>query len=210
MLSLLGQTQQQLLRELQRNPQGLGVAELVARLGVTRTAVVQHLTVLQQQELVSCGEKERSKGRPSQRYQLSAQGEELFPRQYALFAQLLLDTLAEDKKSSLDLLLGKMSRSVAESYAGELVDLKPKERVARVAEILSELGYQAEVQDPGNRRDLCRLEVCNCVYQQLAQQCPAVCDFDLNLLQALTGQRVEQQSSIIAGDAKCSFAVKKD
>src|SRR5215469_18601107 len=67
---------------LLRDKAGLTVEDLSQGLGITANAVRQHLTALERDGLVAKGETQSSGGRPEQLYELTAAGNELFPRHY--------------------------------------------------------------------------------------------------------------------------------
>jgi DeoR family transcriptional regulator, suf operon transcriptional repressor len=209
MMDLLGKTQQALMRLLHEHKDGLTIFELADLLNVSRTAVKQHLVALQHSALVDIGKLDKSGGRPAQCYVLTSTGMELFPRQYSLFAKLLLETLQVDKKNSLKILFEKMGQGISKTHLPGLTKLRPAARMRKVATILTDLGYQAEIALPKAKQDLSRIEISNCVYHQLAIDCPEVCHFDKTLLEMLIGKPIEMQDSIIQGAAKCCFAVKK-
>lgn len=210
MIELLGKTQQELLKLLQRNKDGLTISELTEMLGVTRNAVKQHLSALQENSLVEQGSLYRTGGRPTQSYVLTEEGRERFPRQYSWFAEILLDSIrAEKDEKGLRQFLEKLADTISSRYLSDLSHLKAHERVKKVATILSQLGYEAEVVSSKDKTEVAKLEVSNCVFYQLANSCPEVCGFDINLLSRLTGQSMEQQSCIAKGGNVCCFGVKK-
>lgn len=210
MLELLGQTQQKLLRLLNNNPEGLTNFELADLLGISRTAVKQHLTSLQNSQLIDLGAMDKTGGRPTQKYILTSSGKELFPRQYSFFAKLLVETLEADKGThGLEKFFNLMGENFTTKYLPFLEEMKPKERVEKVAEILSELGYEANVVKKKEKNEESRIEISNCVYHELATSCMEVCQFDRNILEILTGKEVELKSCITHGAGKCCFAVKK-
>ena len=65
-LERLGQTQQQLLRHLQSQREGLSIEALSSALNVSRNAVRQHLSALLAQRLVAHGAVTPTGGRPEQ------------------------------------------------------------------------------------------------------------------------------------------------
>src|SRR5512138_660154 len=73
---------------------GLTAAELAHMLGITSMGVRRHLTTLERDKLVRYELVQRGKGRPSYVYRLSAQAENLFPKNYAQLANELLGYLA--------------------------------------------------------------------------------------------------------------------
>jgi DeoR family suf operon transcriptional repressor len=210
MLELLGKTQQQLLRLLNNSKEGLTNFELADLLSISRTAVKQHLTSLQSSHLIDFGAVDKTGGRPTQKYILTTSGKELFPRQYSFFAKMLIETLEIDKGSNgLEKFLQIMGENVSKKYLPQLSEMKPKERVEKVAEILSSLGYDAEVVERKEKKEDSRIEISNCVYHELAITCGKVCSFDKILIEKLTGKEVELKNCITLGADKCCFAVKK-
>jgi len=210
MLELLGKTQQQLLKLLNKHKAGLTISDLADYLEVSRNAVKQHLTALEKNNLVEFGNLLKTAGRPTQSYILTDQGREHFPRKYSWFAQILLESIrAEKDEKGLIKFLEKVGTTISSKYLPELNKLKAKERIHEVATILSDLGYEAEVVASNDKSEISKIEVSNCIFHHLANNCPEVCGFDLSLLLTLTGQKVEQQSCIARGENVCCFGVKK-
>lgn len=211
MIELLGKTQQELLRLLNKHRKGLAISELTELLGVTRTAVKQHLSSLEKNALVCAGPLDKTAGRPSQKYILTEEGRERFPRQYSWFAEFLLAGIKEEKdEKGLRRFLDKLARSISSRYLPELMKLKQKERLKESARVLSQLGYDAEIVSPEEKGEVARLEVSNCVFYQLAQTCPEICGFDLKLLTELSGHKLEQKTCIAKGGDLCCFGIKNE
>src|SRR5690606_39734723 len=92
-LARFGDTQQRLLRQLLLAREGLGVEDLCARLRVSHNAVRQHLTALTVRGLVERAQPVPTGGRPQERDVLTAEGRELFPRNYGALAAAPLSQL---------------------------------------------------------------------------------------------------------------------
>src|ERR1700716_3986285 len=99
MINLFGVRQQQLLTLLLQKKVGLTVENLSRSLGITDNAVRQHLVALERDGMVARGETQSTGGRPEQLYGLTAAGNELFPRHYSWFAELLINSLQEEQGS---------------------------------------------------------------------------------------------------------------
>lgn len=210
MIELLGKTQQHLLRLLNKHKNGLTISELTELLGVSRNAVKQHLTALEGSQLIECGALERTAGRPTQNYVLTNKGREHFPRKYSWFAQVLLESIRNEKgEENFVQFLDKVGTSISSQYLPDLQKLKGKKRLIEAASILSELGYEAEIVASQDKSEISKLEVSNCVFYHLANTCPEICDFDLSLLTSLTGKKVVQESCIASGGNLCCFGIKK-
>ena len=209
MIELLGKTQQQLLRLLNKHKKGLTITELTELLEVSRNAVKQHLTSLESSRLVEIGDLHKTAGRPIQSYVLTKEGREHFPRKYSWFAQILLENIRQEKGSKdFRKFLNKIGTSISSNYLPDLIKLKGLKRLNKVATILSDLGYEAEVVASTDKSEISKLEISNCIYYHIAETCPEVCGFDLSLLSSLTGKEVVQQSCIASGGNVCCFGVK--
>jgi predicted ArsR family transcriptional regulator len=197
-------TQQALMRTLLHNKHGLTVQALAQTLDVSRNAVRQHLTSLERDGLVAKGRTQPSGGRPEQLYVLTEAGNERFPRQYSWFSELLLQMLhAEPGGSGLDDKLADMGRTVAASLTGRLTgESGSVGRIAAVAGIMQELGYDAVARTENGER---AIEARNCVFHKLAAKCPEVCSFDMALLSATSGCRVEHRTCMVRGGDACRF-----
>lgn len=197
-------TQQSLLRTLLRNKDGLTVQALAQLLDVSRNAVRQHLTSLERDGLVMKGRTQPSGGRPEQLYVLTSAGSEQFPRQYSWFSELLLQLLqAQPGDSSLDDKLAEMGRTVAASLTARLAGERGSaDRIAAVATIMRELGYDA-VSKTENGEPV--IEAHNCVFHKLAEKSAEVCSFDVALLSAASGRRVEHRTCMVRGGDACRF-----
>ena len=113
MVEVFRDRRRQLLRQLLRNKRGATVDELGQGLGVTRTAIRQHLASLMRDGLVPPGETRASGGRPKQLFLLTEKGREAFPRHYSWFAQLLIEAMAQEHGATgLRTRLGRIAAAV--------------------------------------------------------------------------------------------------
>jgi predicted ArsR family transcriptional regulator len=194
-----------LLRHLLRNKTGASVDELARALGVTRTAVRQHLAASMRDGLVARGGDRASGGRPNQLYVLTDAGREEFPRRYSWFAQLLIEAISDEHGvAGLRTRLGRIAASVV----GELRRRGPegrtrRERVRELATLMDEVGYDAHTgRDVGGAPVI---EADNCVFHELAMKNPAICQFDLALLSGYTHSKVELHECMARGGHVCRF-----
>ncbi len=79
--------------------------------------------------------------------------------------------------------------------------------VEALAGAMSELGYVAYARRDTNGAP--EIQAFNCVYHHLAAQHPEVCDFDLALIEAATGQRPEHVECMVRGGGSCRFRFNK-
>src|ERR1700761_7444457 len=94
MATSTGTSQQEVLKQLVERKSGATVDELVAAVGLSRTAVNQHLIALERDGYVRKGTPRKSGGRPQHLYVLTEEGtNRLFPKQYSWFSKILLEML---------------------------------------------------------------------------------------------------------------------
>lgn len=202
-----GSRQKELLNLLLQNKSGLTVEEFAQRLGITRNAVRQHLESLEARDLVQKSDTRPSGGRPEQLYVLTEKGNELFPRHYAWFAQLLLEMVeAEVGPHGIAERLDELGRKVAASLAEQDGNQAPAtldEKVRQLAGTMEQLGYSAR--SFTSLKGIPIIEANNCVFHELARQHPMVCRFDLALLSAATGADVEHLECMAKGGTACKF-----
>jgi predicted ArsR family transcriptional regulator len=228
MIEVFGARQKQLMRLLLKNKGGMTVDELAHALKVTRNAVRQHLATLSKNGFVAPGRTRPTRGRPQQLHVLTDAGKEAFPRHYSWFAQLLVDAIAgEHGAEGLRTRLGRVAAAVATqlqqrgvvngtgngstatpaplahgaSIANGNGDLRQK--VARLATVMDELGYDARVGADVNSSPA--IEADNCVFHELARKNPEICHFDLALLSTATDSKVEHHECMARGGNVCRF-----
>jgi DeoR family suf operon transcriptional repressor len=206
MLDVIGRRQQALLHLLLERKQGLTVDQMAAGLGITRTAVREHVAALERDRLIAPGEALPSTGgRPGRRYALTARGLALFPKHYDLMARLLLASLARHIGT------GEIAPELAALGSRLAAELKPKvnggalaERAAATAELMRDLGYEATLVDDGGPA----IDALNCVYHELARDDQSICALDVALIGDLAEAEVEHRACMARGDDSCRFCLK--
>jgi len=206
MITLFGLRQQQLLTLLLHNKEGLTVEDLSKGLGITDNAVRQHLTALERDGMVARGETQSTGGRPEHLYGLTLEGQELFPRHYSWFAELLINSLREEQGTdALRKRLEGMGKTVGRQVAAGLAEIKDKgERIRALAGIMRELGYQSGSIDPAKEK-LPAIEAVNCVFHSLAERYPEVCHFDLAMMSEVVGCEVIHDECMVRRGHVCRF-----
>jgi predicted ArsR family transcriptional regulator len=188
-----------------RNKSGASIDELARALGVTRTAVRQHLAALSRDALIAPGIERATGGRPERLFVLTQEGREAFPRHYSWFARLLIEAIAKEHGASgLRVRLGR----IASAVVAELRQRSPqigshRRKVESVSRLMDELGYDART-----GKDISgapTIEADNCVFHELAMKNPEVCQFDLSLLSGLTGSKVDLDECMARGGQVCRF-----
>jgi len=201
-----GETKQRLLAQLLDTRTGLSVDELAERLGISRSAVKQHLAGLERDGYVARGQARKTGGRPQQVYILTDTGVAVFPKQYSWFARVLFQTLrskiGDDDLAQFMFDLGvDMSAAALPRIAGKT----RLERIIEIVKIMNETGFAARVSPPAGPNQLPRIECQNCVYHDLSRDYPEVCRFDIGFITGLMGADVEHEECMQRGGQTCRF-----
>ena len=209
MLEMLGLRQRNLLQLLLKNKTGLTVDELSQALDITRNAVRQHLAALEIDGLIVQDASRPSGGRPQHLYTLSPKGKECFPRHYSWFAQLLVESIAQDSGTqALRDQLGKMGKQVAQQLQAQ--NPEPGNQASKtehMTSIMQQLGYAAS--SVRNTDGTMTINADNCIFHTLAVQNPEVCRFDLAMIGGYTDSEVSLEQCIAKGEHLCKFKLNK-
>lgn len=208
MLDMLGDRQKDLLRLLLKNKAGITVEQISDGLAITRSAVRQHIAALENEGLVGKGASRATRGRPEQLYILTDKGRECFPRHYAWFAQLLIESVQREVGAEgMEERFQTMGTQVGQQLRGQLAGgSPPAERLRQLSGVMADLGYDARVPG-GAESDL--IEADNCVFHNLATAHPHICKFDLALMSAFSERDVEHQECMATGGQVCRFKFRQ-
>jgi len=204
----LGRTQSKILQTLLQAEAPLPVHDLTERLKISRNATYQHITALERDGLIEKASVSQTKGRPSQTYQLTGAGREVFPRHYALFANLLVQLVKSRMGSEeLEACLADLGESLAAQHMHRVAGLEGGRLIREVATIMAELGYESEASPPSNGGNGMEIRAHNCVFHELAQEHKEVCALDLALISRLTGSQIEHAECVVRGGSCCRFQI---
>lgn len=206
MTTQVSSRQEQILTLLLNASSGLSIDDMARQLGITRTAVKQHLTTLEKQRLVQESSFNTSTGgRPARSYELTTEGINRFPKQYAWFCGLLLNELATTMSTeAMERLMWNMGAKLASSLAPQFDHKDPAQKLSALIQLMQSLGYHAEFTP---QDDAPHIKALNCVYHDLAQQYPALCQFDQALISTLLATPIVQTACIAKKDCFCTFKV---
>jgi predicted ArsR family transcriptional regulator len=182
------------------------VSQLSKMLDLTPVTVRHHLGVLQREGLVRLPEIKRQKapGRPRHLFSLSEEADDVFPKNYAEFADL---TLREVRERSAAGEVEAIMKSIAQRMAADAPPVMGESlpmRLDRVVGFLNRKGYAArwEINDKGYV-----LSTANCPYQRLSEQHCEPCYMDLELIGELVGARPQRIAWSAAGDHECAYLI---
>jgi predicted ArsR family transcriptional regulator len=182
---------------------GLTAGELGDLLGMTSMGVRRHLNTLERDGLVSFDSRQSGLGRPSYVYQLSAQGENLFPRNYHVLANELLGYLDE---AELARVFERQAQRRVRLGRARLAGLSFPAKVAELARILDEDGYLAEWEQVDPRTFVVR--EFNCAIHEVAYRYRQACAQELEFMRALLLEaEVVREEYMMSGGSVCSYRI---
>jgi DeoR family transcriptional regulator, suf operon transcriptional repressor len=209
-----GATQSALLRLLLHNKPGLTVDRIAGEIGVTRTAVNQHLAALERDGHIASNDVVATGGRPGRVYALTESGFHRFPKNYDAFSlhalEALIDALGAEQTHKI---LEQIGRNIAQDCAALLDGKNLDARIHTIVDILQGLGFDAEIDASPGPQAPPEIRAYNCIYHTLAKAHPDVCTLDLAFLREAAGADVEHAACMATGANTCRFrfaSAKKD
>ena len=181
--------------------------EVAAVLGVTVSAVRQHLGPLEEQGLVAHRDQRPGPGRPRRRYCLTPAAESLWPKRYGQLTNQLL-TFFDDADPTIVDQAFEHRRQIRVQRARQRLDGRSfDDRVRELAVVLDDDGYLASCEQlgPGWWRDIEH----NCAILDVAERYGAACTSELAFLRdALPEADVNRTAHMMAGAHVCAYDIR--
>ncbi len=198
-------TRREILNILKRRGRAT-LEELANAVGLVPVTVRAHLNVLERDDLVKYEEVRGRVGRPYYVYSLTEEADSLFPKNYHVVANRVIDSVADILGPDT---VGQLSERIAENWAAEkqarLAGKALPDRVAEVAKIRNEEGAWAEVEEEPNGYDIVQY---NCPCPQAASRHPeVVCAAELSYMRRLLNPGVERVEWSRQGARVCRYHV---
>jgi predicted ArsR family transcriptional regulator len=199
---LTGETRANLLHLLRRSRQT--ITGLADALRLTDNAVRTHIAALERDGIVEhVGTARDTGGKPARVYTLTREGEELFPKAYALVLAGLVEEIARkdgpDRATELLRAVGHRAASGAAAPAD------PEARVASAATALRRLGGDIDVQRTERGW---RLQGYGCPLSAVTAKHPEVCALAKALVEEITGQSVAECCER-SDRPRCAFSIDR-
>lgn len=184
------------------------IKELEDLLGVTTTAVRQHLQALQADGYIERRQVHAKVGRPHHVYSVTPKAHELFACHCDDLALTLLEEVfALEGAARAQQLLDRVGDRLAQRYARTVRGDVLAERVQELAQTLHGRGVLTDVTAQDD--DTLILRAYNCPYHELAQEHRAVCEMDEAVLRKVLGSEVSLEACMMDGHHGCSFVIRK-
>jgi predicted ArsR family transcriptional regulator len=199
-----------ILRE--RGP--LSIAQLIAAMDVTATAVRQRLVRLMAAGLIQRQIAKPPRGRPSHKYLLTEKARRQVGSNFADLTLALWQEIRSIPNPEIRAgLLKRIAKSLAKIYGGALPGGTITERMHEVAKLMSDRnvsfsvvnGSPAQKTSPLHERSLPILTADACPYPDLAEQDRGICAVEKMLFSELLGEKVRLSQCRLDGATCCQF-----
>jgi len=184
------------------------IKELAEAVAINPISVRHHIGKLEAEGLVASEEDHYGVGRPRRRYFLTEKGRENFPTRYINLTLRLLDQLKETMPQSMvNRLFTQIAQDMASRHRAELESLPTEERLDFVKQLLTQEGFNIEVEPHGNCYHIREL---NCPYFHLGQSHPEVCTVGQTFISTILSIPVQKIQCLLQGDSHCTFVIPRD
>jgi DeoR family transcriptional regulator, suf operon transcriptional repressor len=204
-LASLSATRRDLLVALKKRGEASAV-DLAAVLGITVSAVRQHVAGLAASGFVVYRPVKEGPGRPRHLYRLSAGADGLFPKYYSEFTNELLSYVEDEDPEAVERVFDRRRRRRVESATARLAGKRLPDKVAELARILDEDGYLADFESLPD--GTFRITEHNCAILGVARRWGLACSTEIEFIrEALPEARVERVAHMMAGAHVCRYEV---
>lgn len=199
---------------LKRASDGATIEALAKDLGLATMTVRQHLTILERDGYVTFRQVRRPLGRPRHVYTITSAADEVFPKNYALLTERILDAVRMleaneltglTNEAKVGLIFQKMADGLAAQHAPLLLARPLHERIEAVTALLNQEGAISEWEGYGERYEIRSF---NCPYQRVAEANHQLCDWHRRLLERLIGQPIRLERCLMSGESMDTYVVQ--
>lgn len=172
-------------------------------------AVRQNLAALAAQGVVRYTVERSGPGRPRHIFQLSPNGQCIFPDFYGEVADALLTALEDVAPESTPQVYSRIADLMFEGLSSRLEGKQGEARIRELVKALDEAGYLPEVRRPDPAS--AEVTIFHCPLYLLVLRHPETCDAELRCLKLAVGSAdVSRPVHRVAGDGVCAFVFRQN
>lgn len=208
---LEGSPRAEVLRFIQRNGSAT-IKDLEGAMGVTTTAVREQVERLLREGFLQATRVRGEIGRPFYVYALTEKAQDLFPKDYATLAMLLLqETLALYGPEGLRQLLNRVSSRMAEKFADHTQGKELSQKLLGLVAALGDAGMEVSMLPVADKEGDFVLTTHTCPYFEVARNHREICDMEQEMMADLLGPGVgvKLSSCILDGQHSCGFHISR-
>jgi len=209
LLNLISEARREILKLLKRHGP-LPVEAVADALGITVSGARQHLSGLERDGVVTYHRVREGPGRPRHLYQLTTEGDAIFPRGYPELTRELLGYVQEADPTLLDQLFQRRAqRRVGEAHR-RLDGLPFSEKVAALTSFLEDEGYMPELVRLNGADDGWRIVERNCMIKGLGERYRGACASEIAFIRrALPEAEVQRVTHVLNDKPCCAYEVRR-
>lgn len=201
-------TREEILKMLKKQKR-LTVTEMSKQLNITEMAVRRHLSTLERDQLVTTTLVRQAMGRPINIYELSSEGEELFPRSYRKLAlEFIKDIEDVSGVEGVNQLFERRTERIKTNLTQKLKNKETlEEKVKELAQTQDQNGYMVEWEKRDDGTYV--LKKFNCPISQVARNYNHACNCELLLYKEILGtDGIERVDCMGEGGESCDYRIK--
>ncbi len=185
---------------------GATLSDLQRATGLSRSALRQHLTVLERDGLIHERLVRGRTGRPPIVYEPAPAAGRGSAESYLTLLAAIFRAVGREGRGRL----GRIAAAVAADIASQHQDVPAiPDTEARIRAALRVLLDDAAAGETRRLGPDYEVILHTCPLAPIAREFTQLCDITRNLLATLVGAEVEQRESIVRGDPRCSFLLKR-
>lgn len=186
----------------------MNAGDLARELNITEMGVRRHLSALERDGLIRPTLVRQSVGRPTLRYSLTEEADQVFPKTYSSLALDLLEELEGDAEAEgmISRMFEGRKRKLLERHANRMNGKDLTARVRELSDIQNDGGYMVSVENQGEELILHEY---NCPIAQVAVRYEHACQCELALFQELLLADVERTECLAKGGMKCTYRITR-
>jgi predicted ArsR family transcriptional regulator len=183
---------------------GATASALADVLGLTRACLHSHLADLSLAGFVRLRKTlPQGRGRPGHVYELTAAGENYFPKDYAQLANDILAGVEElYGEAAIGTIFEARNGAFSKAWKPALKDVAREQKLEFLAEQLSLQGYEAKILSEDGAHFLI---LGNCPFLAVAEKHMTICHAEQKLHQEVLGVTVVRESRIVEGARSCCY-----
>ncbi len=179
--------------------------DLESHLGLTRTAVREHVATLESSGYLTRETVVQGRGRPHHEYSNTDKARSLFACHCGDLSVTMLSEMMElVPVATVNVLMARLARRVAQEYAANMRSESLEDRVHELAELMSAKGILCQVHEESDGSRI-QLELFNCPYHDLAMEHQEICTMDRDMIGYAIGTPVELVDCIMEDSHSCHF-----
>jgi predicted ArsR family transcriptional regulator len=195
-----------ILTEIKKS-QGLSVADLCDRVGLSYMGVKQHCVALEREGYLDTWRRPKAMGRPEKTYRLTERAQEFFPNDYSDFTCQVLDSVKNVYGSDApEKILFNIYKRIAEEFEKSVTAVNVEERARQLAQAREEQGYMSEYSVDTETKKHQIVEFNNPIIACM-DNFPILKDLEVKMFEKLLGTKVTREEERVSGLYKSIFRI---